>query len=139
MLSFEEKKMRFLIFTFLLTLNGFSFCQSQVFEGRTLGGIQVVFDNYVESKHKNYSIHIELQSQDVFYRHTTNLGTLLNSGFDWKNEIPEGTYELNITLRSKFTLKVKQVKIAQGENAVVKLNMTDVEGRYRKMRIERDF
>lgn len=127
-----------LIFAFAFCFTSLS-AQNEVFEDRELGSICFQFDNFNKSKHGKYSANIELQSNDVFSRHSSNLEAMISEGNIWTTQIPLGSYNITIRLRSNYSLTVCQVHVSQEKTPTININMHDVQNRFRRTSITREF
>ena len=113
--------------------------QSEVFDGRELGSVYFRFENFIQAKHGKYSAHIEIQSNDVFSRYSTNLSALISEGNTWPTQIPLGSYTITIRLRSNYALVIRKVEVTEEKSPTIVVNMQDVESRFRKVNITREF
>lgn len=124
----------------LLAAFCFSFSTfGQEIEIPNAGAIHLKFDNYKAEKHKKYAFNILIQSLDYTYRSTTDLHCIVSDKSSWVQQLPEGTYQVVINIRSNYSLTIREVKITQDRVSFIKIDMLDIEKRFRKVRINREY
>jgi len=131
--------MKLLFFIALSCIVSLVEAQNEVFEGRELGTVHFRFENFIKAKHGKYTAQIEIQSNDVFSRYSTNLSALILEGNTWLTQIPLGSYNITIRLRSNYSLVIRKVEVTDEKSPTILVNMQDVESRFRKTNITREF
>jgi len=115
----------------------FSF--SQDIDSTKMGALHLKFENYQPKKHGKYPLEIRIQSDAMLSFFKSNLRDRISDQHSWIQELPVGIYSVSVKLRSNFSLTVRKININNDRVRFIKIDMNDVGGAFRKVKIDREY
>ena len=112
---------------------------SQEADTLNMGAIHLKFENYIPKKQKKYDLEIRIVSEDSQTILKSDLGDRINPENKWIHQLPTGVYTISIQLRSNYNLKIRKMSIQPNGVRLIRIDMNDVRGAFRKVSIDREF
>lgn len=112
---------------------------SQDLDSTKMGAIHLRFENYEPKKHKKHNLEIRIQSDEMLTVYKSNLGDRISEKHSWIQYLPVGLYTVSVKLRSNYSLNIRKISIVTGRVRFVKIDMNDVGGAFKKVKIDREY